>query len=162
MTIWVSVGSCTKKEEEHGASKTSEVTKVTVSPASLFLELGKYQRLNVTVSPSSAAAANPVTWSGSDQSVVTVSSDGTVTAVGEGKAVITAQAGSKQATCEVTVEDTSYKDKEKAALIAFYKANNGDKWEAGRRYKWCSDNPLREKEGSPSGRVSGGRRCKVL
>lgn len=64
--------------------------------------------------------------------------------MGEGKAFITAQAGSKQATCEVTVEDTSYKDKEKAALIAFYKANNGDKWEAGRRYKWCSDNPLRE------------------
>lgn len=51
MTIWVSVGSCTKKEEEHGASKTSEVIKVTVSPASLFLELGKYQRLNVTVLP---------------------------------------------------------------------------------------------------------------
>lgn len=144
MTILVLAGSCSKKEEEHGEPKVTGVTKVTVSPSSLLLELGKNQRLSVTVSPSSATASNPVSWSSSDPSVATVSSDGTVTAVGEGKAVITAQAGSKQATCEVTVEDTSYKDKERAALIAFYKANNGDKWEEGRRNNWCSDKPLRE------------------
>ena len=144
MTILVLAGSCSKKEEEHGEPKVTGVTKVTVSPSSLLLELGKNQRLSVTVSPSSAAASNPVSWSSSDPFVATVSSDGTVTAVRKGKAVITAQAGSKQATCEVTVEDTSYKDKEKAALIAFYKANNGDKWEEGRRYNWCSDKPLRE------------------
>ena len=84
MTILVLAGSCSKKEEEHGEPKVTGVTKVTVSPSSLLLELGKNQRLSVTVSPSSAAASNPVSWSSSDPFVATVSSDGTVTAVRKG------------------------------------------------------------------------------
>ena len=48
------------------------------------------------------AAVKTVTWSSSDEAIAIVA-DGVVTAVAEGTATITAEAGGKSATCEVTV-----------------------------------------------------------
>ena len=77
------------------------VTGISVSQSSLTMEPGGTANLTATVSPSNATDKT-VTWSTSNQSVVTVSG-GTVTAVGEGTATITATASGKTASCTVTV-----------------------------------------------------------
>ena len=63
---------------------------------------GKAVTLEATVSPSDAEY-DDITWSSSDESVATVDDEGVVHAVGTGTAVITAKAGSKKATCDVSV-----------------------------------------------------------
>lgn len=75
---------------------TSDPDPITLNKPSLTLEVGKSETL--TVSP----AGTEVTWSTSDSKVATVDR-GTVKAVGEGTATITAKAGDKTATCAVTV-----------------------------------------------------------
>ena len=77
------------------------VESVTLSPTSLNLTEGDSQSLTATVSPSNATDPT-VSWSTSDASVATVDA-GTVTAVKPGSATITARAGDKSATCDVTV-----------------------------------------------------------
>lgn len=81
---------------------TWEVQSVTVSPATLTMtKVGETTQLTATVAPEGAGEA---VWSSSNEAVVTVSPEGLVTAVGQGTATITATAGEKTATCEVTVE----------------------------------------------------------
>ena len=77
------------------------VSGVSVSQSSLTLETGGTANLTATVTPSNATSKT-VTWSTSNQSVAKVSG-GTVTAVGEGTATITAKAGGQTASCTVTV-----------------------------------------------------------
>ena len=90
--------SCGPNEPDN---KVVSVTGVSVSPTTLSLEVDRTATLTATVSPSDAYDKT-VTWSSSDQSVATVN-NGTVSAIKEGKATITATAGGKSATCEVTV-----------------------------------------------------------
>lgn len=78
-----------------------EVESVTVEPASLTLEVGQSETLTATVSPGNADDKT-VIWRSSDTDVATVE-DGVVTAIAEGTATITASAGGKTASCEVTV-----------------------------------------------------------
>ena len=81
------------------------VTGVSVSPTSLSMTVGDAaQSLTATVSPSNATDKS-VTWSSSKTSVATVS-NGVVSAVGAGTAVITVTTndGGFTATCNVTVE----------------------------------------------------------
>lgn len=79
------------------------VTGVSVSPASVSLNVGGTTQLTATVNPSDATDKS-VSWSTSDSSVATVS-NGLVTAVGAGTADITVTTtdGAKTATCRVTV-----------------------------------------------------------
>lgn len=79
-------------------------TSIILNKTSLTLLVGSSETLTATVSPSNATNKN-VAWSSSDTDVATVSSDGTVTAVGVGSTVITAttEAGGLKATCSVTV-----------------------------------------------------------
>ncbi len=74
-------------------------------------EIGAAERLNVTIAPTNATNKK-VNWKSSDTSVVTVSSDGTVKAVGQGSAVITAttESGAKSTTCIVDVILTEVDD----------------------------------------------------
>ena len=76
------------------------VNSLTLDKTSAALETDEHVKLTATVDPTNVA----VTWSTSDEGVATVK-DGVVTAVGEGTATITATAGDKTATCEVTVTD---------------------------------------------------------
>ena len=79
-----------------------EVTDLSLNQYSVTLEVGGTVSLSATVTPYNATDKT-VTWSSSNPGVATVSG-GTVTAVGEGNATITASAGSKKATCQVTVK----------------------------------------------------------
>ncbi|MDE6724549.1 MAG: Ig-like domain-containing protein, partial [Ruminiclostridium sp.] len=81
---------------------TVPVTSVTLNKNELSLEKGESATLTATVIPDDADDKT-VTWTSSATAVATVDENGKVTAVGGGKAVITAKAGDKSATCEVTV-----------------------------------------------------------
>ena len=77
------------------------VASVSLSQSAVTLEVGGTSNLTATVQPSNATN-KVVNWSTSNQSVATVN-NGTVTAVAEGTATITATAGGESATCSVTV-----------------------------------------------------------
>jgi uncharacterized protein YjdB len=99
-----------------GGSGNVAVTNVTLDQTSLSLTVGGTATLTATVAPSNATNPN-VTWSSSNESVVTMSggwgsdssatnvSGGTFTAVSAGTATITVSTidGGKKATCVVTV-----------------------------------------------------------
>jgi len=76
------------------AQKPSEVTEVQVAPAAITIQVGASQRL---VAVGYDAAGNVITtaryrWVSTNLNVVKVDSTGTVTAVGEGSAVVRAAA----------------------------------------------------------------------
>ena len=76
---------------------------VTLNKTSLALVRGKSETLTATIIPNNATNKN-VSWSTSDASVATVT-NGRVTAVGKGNAIITVttEDGNKSATCDVSV-----------------------------------------------------------
>ena len=81
---------------------TNPATAITLSKTSLSLKKGDKSTLTATVTPNDSS--DSVTWTSSNTAVATVS-NGTVSAVGNGSATITAKAGSKSATCSVTVSN---------------------------------------------------------
>lgn len=84
-------------------AKQVAVSMITVSPKTLNLEVGQTRTLTATVTPDNATDKT-VTWTSSNDKVATVV-DGTVAAVGEGTATITATAANgKKDTCKVTVK----------------------------------------------------------
>ena len=82
-----------------------KASSITLNKETLTLEFGAQETLTVEL-----LNVKETTWTSSDDSVVTVAEDGTITAVGLGTAVVTcadkADANVK-ATCEVTVEDST-------------------------------------------------------
>ncbi len=115
----VSVGTATITAKSHSgktATCTIKVTEnpnivkptgITLSKTSLTLSAGGSDSLTATVLPANATNKT-VTWSTDNESVATVS-DGTVTAVGEGTATITATTvNGKTATATVTVQGKTY------------------------------------------------------
>ena len=78
-----------------------EVNAITISPEVLTLRVGESDVLTATVLPENAADKT-VTWATSNSNVATVT-EGTVHAMNAGNATITASAGAKSATCNVTV-----------------------------------------------------------
>ena len=103
---------------------TAEVTviipieKISLDKSEAALKKGETVKLTVTITPEDTTEDKTVTWTSSDEAVVTVN-DGTVTAVGGGTATITAKVGEKTATAEVTVNvplESISLDKSEAAL----------------------------------------------
>lgn len=90
-----------------GTEPTVPVTGVSMSVASTTIYVGNTYTLRATVTPSNATDRS-VTWSSDDPSVATVS-NGVVTGVSPGTAVITATTvdGGYTATCTVTVQSSS-------------------------------------------------------
>ncbi len=94
--------SCTVTVEKE-ETEIIPVESVTLNRNSLELGLNEAFTLSATVAPENATD-KAVKWTTSDSGVVRVS-NGTVTAVGEGTAKITAAAGGKSASCTVTVKN---------------------------------------------------------
>ncbi len=80
------------------------VKSVKLNKTSLTMKYGSTTTITSTISPSNATYKT-VTWSSSDNDVVTVDANGKLKAVGVGYAVITAKTtqGSKTATCQINV-----------------------------------------------------------
>ena len=85
-------------------TKPIAVTGVTISPKTASIEVGGTTKLESTVAPSTATNKS-VSYKSSDESVATVSSNGTVTGVseGEGTITVTTQDGNKTDIATVTV-----------------------------------------------------------
>ena len=79
------------------------VSGISVMPTSLTMTVGDTELLSVSVSPSNASN-KAIIWT-TDNAGVAIVKDGTVTARGEGSAIITAKSddGGKRATCDITV-----------------------------------------------------------
>ena len=82
------------------------VSGISLNHSSLSITIGESTTLVAKISPSNASSKD-VTWSSSDEKIVTVSS-GKITGKAKGKAVITATTGNgKTATCDVTITDNT-------------------------------------------------------
>ena len=91
------------------------VTSVTLNTTSTPLTVGKTLTLTATVMPDNATDKT-VTWTSSNPGVATVE-NGRVTAIAEGTTIITATAGGKSATCEVTVKKPEEPSTDKEAIV---------------------------------------------
>ena len=91
-----------KNDDDDGGDETVAVTEVKITSTVKEVKVGETITLTATVLPENATNKT-VTWSSSDTTVATVK-DGVVTGVKAGKATITATAGEKTATVDVTVK----------------------------------------------------------
>lgn len=80
---------------------STTVTAITLSESSISFSGTGTKKLTATLTPSDAEGA--VRWSTSNPNVASVSSNGTVTAVGNGSCIIAASVGNVTANCSVTV-----------------------------------------------------------
>jgi len=80
------------------------VTSINLDEENISMNVGDSDILTVTITPDNATNQS-VTWSSSDESIVTVNSEGEIEGVSSGDATITATTkdGNKKATCEITV-----------------------------------------------------------
>ena len=104
------------------------VTSVSLNKSSVTMDEGDTFTLSATISPSDANHQSAHWWS-DDESVATVDQSGKVTAVSAGTATITAMAGMKTATCQVTVKDQSVA--QEGDYIDEYGVNHGQGVEIG-------------------------------
>lgn len=121
-------------------------TGITLNKSELTLTAGEDETLTATVTP--ADSTDTVVWSSDKPEVATVDpATGKVTAVAPGEAIITATAGTKTATCKVTVNcgHASF------TLFPEKESNCTEKgWDAYKKCDLCgklfdmSDNPLTE------------------
>lgn len=93
------------QEEYDKIPRTIPVSAITLDKSEASLTIGETLQLTATLLPEESTDKS-VTWSSSDEKVATVTAEGLATAVGIGKAVITATTNdgtSLSATCEITV-----------------------------------------------------------
>lgn len=79
------------------------ITSVEMKPATLEMKNKTSQTLEVIINPADTTDDTTVTWSSSDESLLVVKDNGTITAKGEGVVTVTAKVGNFTATCEVTI-----------------------------------------------------------
>ena len=84
-----------------GEDLVAHTTAVSVSPGSVELAIGGTTQLAAALTP--ADSTNLIYWSSSDDSVATVSADGTVTGVSKGTCTVTATSAGVTGTCDVLV-----------------------------------------------------------
>lgn len=110
----VAVGTATITATAEGKSNSSAFTvtpppvaTVTITPNPLSTSVGNSTPLTATARDAAGNVLSGQTflWSSSNTAVATVTPDGVMTAVGSGAATITATAGGKSGTAEITVSD---------------------------------------------------------
>ena len=83
------------------------VNSITLNKHSLMLAVGMSEKLLVTIDPPDAYDRT-VTWSSSPEGIVSVAQDGTVMALQDGRATVTARCGGKTDSCSVTAVQMNY------------------------------------------------------
>lgn len=126
------------------------VESVALNYRTVLLDAGKTFRLTATVTPADAENAE-VAWTSSDTSVVRVE-NGVVTAVGAGKAVVTAStANGKSASCQLEVRGASSSSLKLSSKELSLTAGNSALLTANAAVSWSSSDP------SVAAVTSGGR-----
>lgn len=98
-----------------GGKADTPVQALTLSQRNADLTVGS------TVKLTASGSESIVSFSSSNEAVATVSADGTVKAVGEGSAVVTAKAGDLTASCSVAVKGTEQtKEPEDLSIYSVY------------------------------------------
>lgn len=135
--VCLPIASCGDKGPTDSLSQVP--ARVTVTPSHLNLKVGDTAEPTVTVrDQDDSRIANPVlSWSISAPQVVSVNSQGVITALSPGGAVVTVMSGSASAVIRVSVRPVS---KDEATLAAFYAALNGDRW--SNNDNWLSARPV--------------------
>lgn len=101
-----------------GGKTDTPVRALTLSQRNADLTVGS------TVKLTASGGESIVSFSSSNEAVATVSADGTVKAVGEGSAVVTAKAGDLTASCSVAVKGTEQtKEPEDLSIYSVYGKN---------------------------------------
>ena len=88
------------------SSAVSPMTDMVISNDELSLTTDITRTLKAWCVPNDTTDDKTITWSSSDPDVVSVTDKGRIKTLSEGKAIITASAGSFSKTCEVTVNDS--------------------------------------------------------
>lgn len=101
-----------------GGKTDTPVRALTISQRNADLTVGS------TVKLTASGGESAISFSSSNEAVATVSADGTVKAVGEGSAVVTAKAGDLTASCSVAVKGTEQtKEPEDLSIYSLYGKN---------------------------------------
>ena len=111
---------------------------------SLLLSYGEMHNLNAVMMPSGRPVnQTSVTWSSSAPGVVSVYSDGSITAVGIGECVITAESGGRKAQMHVSVGKTFPEPVDLGLSVKWASANLGatHPGDAGGYFAWGETSP---------------------
>lgn len=125
--------SCKDDKNPSGGGSTA-ITSLTVKPSTLVLTVGESTRLAVLTQPEGANVA--VEWSSSNTDVATVSTNGTVTAVGYGEATVTAKHGDLSSTCQVSVKSEYETLSFTGSFVYDYDTTYSDKLDTLRSESW--------------------------
>ena len=79
------------------------ITSIQLSEATLEMKNKSSETLEIIITPGNTTDDTTATWSSSDESVVTVNDNGTITAKKQGTAKVTAKIGNNTAICNVIV-----------------------------------------------------------
>lgn len=105
---------------------TTPATSVTISGVpEKPLNVGNTAQLTATVAPEEAT--DKVTWTSSDEQVLTVDADGKVTALGNGEATVTATAGEQTDTVTITVVTPASGIELDTQKLTLYKGDDASK-----------------------------------
>ena len=88
----------------NNTAKTTEVKEIKLDKKEITMQENQLRRLTAKIEPQEAGAGKEITWETSNGEVATVDSNGLVTGVKEGEAIITAKAGTKSTSCKIKVE----------------------------------------------------------
>ena len=100
-TITAKVGSFSAK---CSITVDAPLKSISLDKNSILLEKGENETLHISYQPSNTTDSTDVTWSSDNENVATVDENGTVTAINEGAATITATVEDKTVTCRVQVK----------------------------------------------------------
>lgn len=126
------IAACSKDSKDEPVTPpeptTVAVTGVSVNKTSLTLVEGSTESVSATVTPDNATNKD-VSWKSSDTDVVTVDSNGKLTAVKPGSAVVTVTTvdGEKTATVKIVV-NIDEAAAQKSLLMAIFNALGGENW----------------------------------
>lgn len=119
-------GTYADSERFYVTTQATPPSSVSLNKSSGKLYIGNKMQLSATVLPE--ASQQTISWSSSDKSVASVSSNGLVTAKKAGKATITATTvNGKTATCKITVEKKSVPSKSVSLSKTALTLYTGDK-----------------------------------
>lgn len=107
--LWNDVKDTSDREEEgfileyDSQNRGIPLESISLNKSVVYMQVGDTENLTVSYDPEDTTDSKTVQWSSDNEQVATVS-DGKVTALAKGIAVITATCGKLTATCKVTVE----------------------------------------------------------